>query len=99
MSENCKALVLQDKCNIEIFLSSENIGKVYPDNPLSVCRGVLDYDEGGIEKSVLRITGWRHEACRVMTNGDREGQIFLYHPHTNNRFFSLLTIKYRIFIF
>ena len=23
MSENCKSLVLQDKCNIEIFLSHE----------------------------------------------------------------------------
>ena len=26
--------------------------------------------ESGIEKSVLRITDWHHEACRVMTNGD-----------------------------
>ena len=32
--------------------------------------------ESGIEKSVLRITVWHHEACRVMTNGDSEGQIF-----------------------
>ena len=32
--------------------------------------------EGGIEKSVPRIDDWHHEACRVMTNGDREGQIF-----------------------
>ena len=22
-------------------------------------------------------------ACRVMTNGDLEGQMFLFHPHTN----------------
>ena len=34
-----------------------------------------------------------HEACRVMTNGDREEQIFLSHPHTNNGFFFLLTTK------
>ena len=27
--------------------------------------------EDGIEKSVMRITDWHHEACRVMTNGDR----------------------------
>ena len=27
--------------------------------------------EGGIEKSIQRITLWHHEACRVMTNGDR----------------------------
>ena len=39
--------------------------------------------EHGIEKSVLRITDWHHEACRVMTIGDREGRIFLSHPHTN----------------
>ena len=41
--------------------------------------------------SVLRITDRHHEACRVMTNGDREGQIFLSHPHTNNGSFFLLT--------
>ena len=49
-----------------------------------------------IEKSVPRITVWHHEACRVMTNGDREGRIFLSHPQTNNILFYLLTIKYRI---
>ena len=32
--------------------------------------------EGRVEKSVPRITVWHHEACRVMTNGDPEGQIF-----------------------
>ena len=36
--------------------------------------------EGGIEKFDPRIT----EACRVKTNVDREGRIFLSHPHTNN---------------
>ena len=47
--------------------------------------------EGGIEKSISRITGHRlhHEACRVMTKGDREGRIFLSNPHTNNGFFFL----------
>ena len=55
--------------------------------------------EGGIEKSVPRITVWHHEACRVMTNLDHEGQIFLSHPLTNNGFFFLLTIKYHIFEF
>ena len=49
----------------------------------------------GIEKSVPRITDWHHEACRVMTNGDRDGRIFLSHPHTNNGFFfSSLTAFY-----
>ena len=44
--------------------------------------------EGRIEKSVLRIAFWHHEACRVMTNGDPEGRIFLSYPHKNNGFFS-----------
>ena len=52
--------------------------------------------ESGIEKFVPRNTVWHHEACRVMTNGIPEGQIFLSHPHTNDGFFFLLTIKYRI---
>ena len=47
--------------------------------------------ESSIEKSVLRITDWHHEACRVMTNGDPEGRIVLSYPHTNNGFFFLLT--------
>ena len=52
--------------------------------------------EGGAEKSVWRITVWHHEACRVMTNGEHEGLIFLSHSHMNNGFFFLLTIKFRI---
>ena len=47
--------------------------------------------EGGIEKSVPRITVWHYEACRVLTNGDREGRIFLSYPHTNNGFLFLPT--------
>ena len=31
MSENCKSLVLQDKCNIEIFLSPDFVNSS-PDN-------------------------------------------------------------------
>ena len=37
--------------------------------------------ESRIEKSVPRIAVWHHEACRVMTNGDLEGRIFLSYPH------------------
>ena len=44
-----------------------------------------------IEKSVPRIAIWHNEACRVMSNGDSAGQIFLSYPHTNNGFFFLLT--------
>ena len=52
----------------------------------------------GSKKSVLKITNWHLEACRVMTNGDRKGWIFLSYSHTNNGFFFLLAIKFRIFI-
>ena len=48
--------------------------------------------EGRIEKSVPRITPWHHEAIRLMTNGDPEGQIFQSYPHTNGFFFLLTTV-------
>ena len=52
----------------------------------------IDHEcEGRIEKSVPRIAVTHHEACRVMTNGDHEGWIFLSYPNTNNGFFFLLT--------
>ena len=64
---------------------------------LRVCEIIRIHHEyqGGIEKSVPRITNWHHEACQVMTNGYREGRIFLSHPNTNNGLFFLLTTKYR----
>ena len=34
--------------------------------------------EDGIEKSVPRITVWHYLACRVMTNSDHEGRIYLF---------------------
>ena len=52
--------------------------------------------EGGIEKSIPRIINWYYKACRVMTKGDRKGQIFLSHPHANNGFLFLLTTNYPI---
>ena len=42
----------------------------------------------------MRITILHHKACRGMSNGDPEGQIFLSHPHINNGFFFLLTIHF-----
>ena len=33
-----------------------------------------------------------------MSNGDREGRVYLSHPHKNYRILILLTTKYRIFI-
>ena len=55
--------------------------------------------EGRIAKSLPRIAVWNHEACRVMTNGDPEGRIFLSFPHTNNGFFFLLTTFFFIYLF
>ena len=54
--------------------------------------------EGKIEKSILRIAVWHHEAYRVMTNIDPEGHIFLSYPHMNNRLFLLLTTVF-IYLF
>ena len=42
-----------------------------------------------IEKFVLRIAVWHHEACRVVINSGPEGRIFLSYPHTKNGFFYL----------
>ena len=54
--------------------------------------------EGRIEKPVPRIAVWHLEACRVMTNGDPEGRIFLSYPHMNNGFLFLLTTVF-IYLF
>ena len=54
--------------------------------------------EGRIEKSLPRIVIWHHKACRVKTNGDPEGRIFLSYPHMNNGLFFLLTIVF-IYLF
>ena len=41
---------------------------------------------------------WHQEACRVMTNGDPEGWVFLSYTHTSNWFFFLLTTVF-IYLF
>ena len=53
---------------------------------------------GWDRKNIPRITVWHHEACRVMTNINLEGWIFLSHPHTINELFFLFTIRYHIFM-
>ena len=89
-------------CEIEFSHIGKNNG-----NPDLVCEKILyctnrcknnirinhEY-EGWIEKIVLRITDWHHEACRVMTIVDREGRIFLSHPHTNNGLYIQPNIDY-----
>ena len=49
--------------------------------------------EGGIEKSVPRITDWHQVASWVMTTGDRKGRVFLSRPHTNNGFVFCLPLN------
>ena len=49
-----------------------------------VCMTILIHHEfeDRIENSVSRIADWHHKTCRVMTNSDPDGQIFLsYRPH------------------
>ena len=41
--------------------------------------------DGGIERSMPRITVWHHEACQVVIIGYPSGRFFfLSYPHTNN---------------
>ena len=47
--------------------------------------------EARIEKLFPKIAVWHHKACRVITNGDPKGWIFLSYPNTNNGLFVLLT--------
>ena len=77
---------------------------VLEDNAVSVfnmqTKSIYHEREGRIEKSVPRIAVWHHEACRVMTNGDPEGRIFLSYPHTNNGFlFLLTTVLINLFVY
>ena len=53
--------------------------------------------EGWIEKFVLRIA-LTTKGLLSDENSDPEGQIFLSHSHTNNRFFFLLIIRFTVFI-
>ena len=64
--------------------------KILNSNPDGVIIRIYHECKGRIETFVPRITVRHHDACRVMTNGDPEGQIFLSYPHTNNGFFFLL---------
>ena len=65
------------------------------DHLFRIIRMIHEY-EGGIDKSIPMITDWHYETCRVMTNGDRKGWIFLSNIQTNNGLFFLLTTYYHI---
>ena len=43
--------------------------------------------EGGIEKSISRITIWHHKACGVMSYHDPKGWIYLSTPRSKGGFF------------
>ena len=66
----------------------------------AVCKNIRIYHEceGRVETFVPRIAIWHHEACRMMTNGDPEGRIFLSHTHMKNELFFLLTTVF-IYLF
>ena len=60
-------------CEIEFSLTPDrDFHCFYPCEIIRILHGC----KGGIEKSVLRITDWHHEACEVMKNGDPQGDIF-----------------------
>ena len=52
--------------------------------------------KGGIDNFGPRIAVWCHEACRVMTNSDHKGRLFI--PSSHDYFF-LNTMKYRMLCF
>ena len=68
--------------------------KVHTEHPFGETIRIHHKREGGLEKSVPRITVGHHETCRVMKNGNQEGSIFLVYSQTNNEFFFLLIIYY-----
>ena len=82
---------------MENFNSYDNLSEYLSNSLLHIIR-IYQESEGRIEESVQRITVVHHEACRVMTNGDPEGLIFLSYPLTNNGFFFLVTTFY-LFIY
>ena len=85
----------QNSCLYKDWEVCYDSGKCYPAERIIRIHCLC---EGRIEKSVPRIAVWHHEACRVMTNCDPEGQIFLSYPHPNNGFFFLLFLFIYLFI-
>ena len=86
----CPTLTQIIKGRMKLTISWLQLGRIY-----FILR-IYHECEGRIEKSVPRFTDWHHEACRVNTNGDPKGQIFLSYPRANNDFFF---IAYHCFFF
>ena len=94
--KSCLNLVIFSVKHLNMTRKCSNYGKDQPMIPIGRKIRIHFECDGGIEKSVPRITDWHHEACRVMTYSDREGRIFPTLPHSNSGFFFLHTIKYII---
>ena len=69
--------------------------KQLPIENISIFNGCMVW----IEKSVMRVTDWHHEACRVMQNSDPEWQIFLSTPYIHDKYFFLHTFWLTTFDF
>ena len=70
---------VQTTCNQQTTKVTTRRQRAKHNMNLHMCRNIRIYHEceGRIEKYIPRITDWHHKACRVMTNSDPEGQIFL----------------------
>ena len=82
-----RAMIIGDQITLHYQTLTWNVNNIVKNGIIRI----YHEGEGRIEKSVPRIAVWHHEACRVMTIDDPEGQIFLSYPHTNNGFLFLLT--------
>ena len=68
---------------------------VFCGNPYPVCKTIrICHGVRQIEKSVPRVTVWHHEACRMMSDCDPKGRIFLSVPHIHDRFFFLPAFQF-----
>ena len=54
--------------------------------------------DGGIERSMPRITVWHHEACQVVIIGYPSGRFFSFPSSHKECIVFMLTIKFRTFI-
>ena len=105
--EHITVIVVEKYCAQELFTTDRQIKwRLYSVKEGLICSLILSNNiriyhecESKIEKSVPRIAVWHHEACRVITNGELEGRIFLSNPHTYNGFFFLLTTVFIYYLF
>ena len=85
---NCQHKMIQ-RVHISMALSIEQLYTVITmaGKNVSIYHGCMVW----IEKFVLRVTVWHHEACRVIPNSDQEWWIFLSFEHWHLRLLQLNT--------